>query len=308
MSSLPNNIVPATPQEIDEAINRLQKVHLRRADIDELKDSLFILFKGYVHQSPTLKPGQLIYRGVRWDEKPHNIDQLSYRPSKLVRVLGRANRSGESLFYGCTSIQSIFYELGLESQDKVAVAKWKMQSPFLLNNVGYTSTSFDNLQANRAIPDWGLIKEPPEHPNAIRREFFSQEFTKIVQEGDEHLYKLSIAIAEKHIHGAMFAGLLYPSVAQHANADNMALKPDYVDRGMSVEDVQYIKVNKHPKELEYSIEVLDSAKQFSDSGEILWKGPPKKWTLNKEGAVLLFRVENGKWVARNKEGDVVEPL
>ena len=88
----------------------------------------------------------------------------------------------------------------------------------------------------------------------------------------------------------------------------MALKPDYVDRGMCVEDVQYMQVNKHPKELEYNIEVLDSANEFADSGEILWKGPPKKWTLDKEGAGLFFRVENGKWVARNKAGDVIERL
>ena len=219
MNSLPNSIVPSTPQEINEAIHGLQTVDLKSVDIDELKDSLFTIFKGYMNQTPKLKPGQLIYRGVRWDERPNNISQLSYPRSELVRVFGRASRPGESIFYGCTSRQSIFYELGLESQDKVAVAKWRMQSPFLLNNVGYTSRSFDNLQSNRVTPDWSVIKEPATNSNDIRKEFFSQEFTKIVQKGEEHLYKLSIAIAEKHIHGEKFAGLLYPSVAHHAKAD-----------------------------------------------------------------------------------------
>lgn len=308
MNSLPYGIEPPTPQEINDAIHELREVDLKSADIDELKDSLFILFKGYMNQTPKLKPGQLIYRGVRWDDRPNNVNQLSYPPSGLVGVLGRVNRPGKSMFYGCTSIQSIFCELGLESQDKVAVAKWRMKSPFLLNNVGYTSESFNDLQSNRALPEWSVMKEPPKSSNAIRKEFFSREFTKRVQKGEEHLYKLSIAIAEKHVHGEKFAGLLYPSVTQHANADNMAIKPDYVDRGMCVEEVQYIQVNKHPKELEYNIVVLDSANEFAGGGEILWKGPPKKWILDRKGAMLFFRVEKGKWVARNKTGDVVEPL
>ena len=308
MNSLPYGIEPPTLQEINDAIHRLQEVDLKSVAIDELKDSLFIIFKGYMNQTPQLKPGQLIYRGVSWDERPNNVSQLSYPPSEVIGVFGRVNRPGKSIFYGCTSMQAIFYELGLESKDQVAVGKWRMKSPFLLNNIGYTSKSFDELQSNRAVPDWSVIKEPPKGSNALRKEFLSREFTRRVQKGEEHLYKLSIAVAEKHLHGEMFAGLLYPSVARQANADNMALKPDYVDRGMCLEEVQYIQVNKHQNELEYDIAVLDSANEFTDTGEILWKGPPKKWILDKEGAGLLFRVESGKWVARNKAGEVVEPF
>ena len=94
-------------------------------------------------------------------------------------------------------MQAIFYELGLESKDQVAVGKWRMKSPFLLNNIGYTSKSFDELQSNRAVPDWSVIKEPPKGSNALRKEFLSREFTRRVQKGEEHLYKLSIAVAEE---------------------------------------------------------------------------------------------------------------
>ena len=302
------NSDPPSLQEVEDRIDELRNIDLKTVDIDVIKELLVLLFRGYVNQTPKLKLGQPIYRGVLCYEKPDQVTQLSYPPKEVVKFLGRINRPGESIFYGCTSRQAIFYELGLKSGDKIAVSKWTMKSQPLLNNVGYTSESFNQLKSSRVVPSWSIMKEDfKTKVNEIVKEFFSQELTKRIEQGEEYLYKLSIAIAEKHFEDEIFAGLIYPSVAMHAEVDNMAIKPQYVDKYMCIEKVQYIQVNKHEKEFEYNITVLDSAESFGRDGEIEWKGPPQKWILDKTGDFLIFRVENGTWVARNETGDIVEP-
>ncbi len=41
----------------------------------------------------------------------------------------------------------------------------------------------------------------------------------------------------------MFGGLLYPSMAVRANADNLALKQECVDNHLSIRKVEYIRVD-----------------------------------------------------------------
>jgi hypothetical protein len=69
-----------------------------------------------------------------------------------------------------------------------------------------------------------------------------------------------------------------------------------------VEFIQIISV----KGSEYKIKVLDLATSFGKDGSIEWKGHPGKWYLKKKGDELILAVENGQWVARDKNGKVVE--
>lgn len=48
------------------------------------------------------------------------------------------------------------------------------------------------------------------------------------------------------------------------------------------------------------------ATSFGKDGSIEWKGHPGKWYLKKKDDQLILSVENGRWVARDKNGKVVE--
>jgi hypothetical protein len=78
--------------------------------------------------------------------------------------------------------------------------------------------------------------------NKMLHKFLSSEFARDVPDGSEHLYKLSVAIAEKlsgqlsvldEVEGMppdrRFAGLQYPALAMRGDADNIVLFPDFVD-------------------------------------------------------------------------------
>lgn len=306
-----NSIERPSLEEVSECINAIRCLDLKTIDIDTLKDDLFLLFKGYLNRTPKLPHDQRFYRGVIWEDKPKNVKELSYPPSDKVKSYGRVNRPKRPIFYGSTSIQAIFHELNLESGDKVALSKWKSKVPLLFNNVGYTKLCFKKLRSKRLPPSWSEIKENDSDFDKVNkeiREYFSQEFTKDVKKGEEHLYKISVAIAEKHFHDKLFHGLLYPSIAMLAEADNFALKPEVVDRDLTIERVKFVEVFKETSKLEYQVINLDSADNFAEDGEIKWKGPPQKWILDKTNSTFLFKVENGKWVARDNNGNVIEPI
>jgi len=70
---------------------------------------------GYATSVPILSVGQRLYRGVLWDQKPSNIQDISYPPPHVVnfpeRKQGRANRSNESKFYCSVGRNAPFFEL-----------------------------------------------------------------------------------------------------------------------------------------------------------------------------------------------------
>ena len=301
-----NNLQRPSIEETISCIKNIQSLNLIDTDIDVIKDRLFILFKGYVHITPK-DPYRSIYRGVPWPTKPNYISDLSYPKPEYVKSYGRVNRPNESIFYGSTSIQAIFHELKLKPGDKVALSKWQIQKPMFLNNIGYTYKCFKKLRSKRNLPSWSAIKANDTNKDEINikvREYFSNEFTKNIPQGQEYLYKVSIAIAEKHFRNNIFNGLLYPSIVMNAEADNIALKTNFVDEYLAIEKVIYVKVIDIDKNNEYRYEVLTHAEEFTKSGEINWA---QKWMMN-DNNVLIFKVENDRWVARDERGNIVDPL
>ena len=130
------------------------------------------------------------------------------------------------------------------------------------------------------------------------------EFAKQVPLGHEHLYKLSIAIAESHFSNDMFGGLLFPTIAMRANADNLALKPECVDKCLSLSKVEYFRVDENDSK-NFTCTLLDFADAFEGNGQILWKGRLPQWVIQ-PGQALDFKVEQGRWIAQNDRGEVVQ--
>jgi len=190
-----------------------------------------------------------------------------------------------------------FFECFVKTGDKFILSQWKTVSRLLVNNIGYLNDNIMGLQP-KSLDE---LKEA----NRLIRNFIDEEFTKNVNEGEEYLYKITIALAEKHFSDDIFNGLLYPSIAIEGRSDNLALKPHYVDKNLMIERVEFIKIIS-VKDFEYKIKVLDLATSFGKDGSIEWKGRPGKWYLKKKGDELILSVENGRWVARDKEGKIVE--
>lgn len=284
-------------KQIQEIIEEIRKLDLEIVDIDIIKEKLKPLFVGYTLRAPIYEPGLKLYRGRVCNEKLNNIEDITYPPAKLITKYQRVNRPGQSVFYCCAGRRVPFFECFVETGDKFILSQWKTVSRLLVNNIGYLNDNIMGLQP-KSLDE---LKEA----NILIRNFIDEEFTKNVNEGEEYLYKNTIALAEKHFSDDIFNGLLYPSIAIKARSDNLALKPHYVDKNLMIERVEFIQIVS-VKGFEYKIKVLDLATSFGKDGSIEWKGHPGKWYLKKKGDELIFSVENGRWIARDKYEKIVE--
>lgn len=315
--------MPAPPSvhDIRSRIAELKRIDLHNAGIEFLKSRLELLFRGFMLSTPFLTVGQALYRGVRWAEKPTSRSQLSYPPAGLITYHQRVNRPQQPMFYCSVAREAPFFELGLKPGDQVAISRWRLTQKILVNNVGYAPTVLTRLGSTRQAPNWG-----PTHPmisspaNVLVADFFASEFARVVTPGEEHLYKLSIAIAEKlyldplHMDSIgdefqgerRFGGILYPTIAMRANSDNIALLPEFVDRFLHLEAVEWIRVDAEDLDLKYQVTNLDFANSFSSEERLDWKGRLAQWVVG-PGREVRVSVENGKYVVRDEKENIVEP-
>lgn len=305
----------ASLSEIRTAIDALRTLGRRGVEIDELKKHLEFLFTGYWAQCPIIPSGTLFYRAVPYDERPTHIDKLGYPPAEVVRRNGRVNRISQPVFYCSIAREAPFFELQCRQGTKLALSRWRTTGRLIVQSVGYTESTFARLaSARKDLPKPTISATEraaqEEATRALIHEFLSEEFTKEIADGEFEEYNLSIAIAERLLGKIVntksdeqmeFAGIMYPTMKMRANADNFALLPSIVDKHVRLEEVEYIRV-REVGDLKYEITKLDFANSWKQDGLILWQGGPQSWTSKQ---VQTVTVENGAWVARDVDGNLV---
>lgn len=295
----------ASTEEIRKAIQELRNTDLSKVDIDDLKKRLTILFHGYTGRTPLLRADIELYRGVLWSEKPQTIKDLSYPPTNKI-VYGRVNRPGQPMFYCSLDKEAVFFELRPKLNDTIAIGKWRSKGDLFVFNLGYSSKILNAQGSDREVPSWAVPQKPKElqDENILVRDFFNDEFTKVVDKGNEYLFKLSIAIAEIGIREDKFVGLLYPTIAMRRYSDNLALKPSFVDQNLSLEKVEFFRIDEIG-DFEYLVTTLDFATSFGANGEINWKFSKLEEAIKGDDTSIKLSIENDKWTARNTKGEIV---
>jgi hypothetical protein len=299
----------ASVDEIRRAIREIDSLDFKLVSIDEIKERLFVLFRGFTITTPVFEPGLTLYRARVFDSnRPRRLSDIAAPPSNKVTRNQRCNRAGESMFYSSTGRNAPFFECHVEPGQYVALSKWGTTKRLLVNNVAYTADTFGRLKSARECPTWrqerpGLASKT--EANRLVGEFLSSAFSLDVKKEEEYRYKLTIAITEKLIPSEMFGGLLYPTIPMNGNADNFALKGDFVSSGLAFVRVEYMSV-RSVEGMNINIDVLDSATAIDDTGGIEWKGRTGQWNLTKVGEHRVV-AENGEWVVRDPSGNTVEP-
>lgn len=288
------------------AIASIRQFDLEEVSIDEIKDALTPVFRGYVVSAPRFAPALEIFR-ARLMAKPQNVHELLYPPVG-VGPLGRVNREGNPLLYCATARSATFFELAPQIGDTVAIAKWAITSPLLVNHVGYTPSVFYALGSGRSHASWGdrPVENPGDDDNGEIAAFLAGAFTKRVPPSERCLYKLSVAISEKLFADELFDGLVYPTIAMQANADNLAIKPRFADSKLKFVRAEFARIDA-VHDLKLDITVLDTAVAVGADGTIGWRGRVDHWVLRNQGDAVRMSVENGRWVARDQNGNIVEP-
>jgi predicted Fe-S protein YdhL (DUF1289 family) len=254
---------------------------------DELKNRIRLLHDRFEVTRPICHPGKMICRAVRVTERPRHKARLSYPPADRVLVNGRLNRAGQVMFYGTfggyeVCLRESRYAVG----DLLAVSVWKTIEPLMFHHFGYSKEVFSKARTIREIPTWAQHSADSER-NALIRAWQARVFTRLIADGQEHLYRLSIALTDFALQPlvqsdpalpSFCAGVQYPSVSLWLQGDNIALLPSAVDRSLSLEGVALIKVES----ITDSLTEDGSAKQICEireqeycngsmpSGHLIW--------------------------------------
>lgn len=270
--------------------------------LDQIRERMARLVVGMRIINPVLDPGAFVYRARKIDDafnfsKPMRIADLIYPPAETVR-LNRANREGRPMFYCAAGKEPLFFELGeLAAGDELALTSWQTKAKMIVNNIGYTKFVFDQLGAKRPCPEW-KTPQPTSGTSTIEIPRADDEFlrNKLPGEADDQLrfelgklfmnkdsnlnnYKLTAAIAEAHLGEiSPFAGVLYPSVRMWANGDNLALKPEFVDRNLTLKRATRVRIDDRTATT-INVSYHDCARKFDADGRLNWLGRPLCWTI-----------------------------
>ena len=196
------------------------------------------------------------------------------------------------MFYCSNDPRVSVVELRPHAGSHIVLSCWETTKELTLNRVGYTNQTFTALSSDRKCPEWGPAVPPGAGPaSSLINEFLAREFTLDVAEDQDYLYKISIAITETLIGqkvvrtdgtSYMFDGLLYPTVAMQANADNLALTPECADRHLRFVWAQHALIQKLVTSTAYpgyEAAVLDFSTSLSPTGVLNWQGrPPQRPT------------------------------
>ena len=133
---LPNPVLrSASLDVVADRIKRAESLDLTTATSEELGAITNDCLRGYT--CPRLPLGTLGLRSLYRAVKPNGrvietVKHIRNPPPECVRAYGRANRPGESVFYGATEIDTALLEMRPEVGDRLVVSEWQpstLESP-----------------------------------------------------------------------------------------------------------------------------------------------------------------------------------
>ncbi len=302
--------------EARRLIQNYRRIDMRSVDVDGIKEQIKQLIRGYSFETYPISAGQRLFRGIRYAEQPGSVSGVSYPPRDVVRTYVRLNRPHQSVFYSAVNQSTVFFELSAQAGEHFALSRWTVQKKFMISNVGHSKKSLEILGGpSGEMPIWiPRAHERESSVNRMIRDFFSTEFVRAVKSGQEHLYKLPIAIAEKHycdplrmpaedpLYSPSFGGILYPSIADLGRSDNVVLLPAFVDSCLELTSVDWILIEEATAE-KVAYRVLDFACVDPLSKSLLWQGRPPDWQV-RPGEQVVVEVVGGALVVKNQDGSV----
>jgi hypothetical protein len=291
---------------------------LQNKDIDTLKRHLRWKLGGYKEASMPMTTANALFRAVKCPERPMTVSCISYPQPHYVTRNGRLNRAGSPVFYCSRAAPSAFFEIHAKQGDTIALSRWALTEPLWMRNLGYHAAALQRVGA--AIePRMRLVKpiQNETRANDRMRRMLSLACTEDVRsEDEEYKYKLSIAINEWLFDGASLmpthypdgpkdgrpAGTVYPAMRMRGVADNVALLPEFVDRYLRLELVQWILVEAADEEPSLCrVKHLATAREFSD-GNIIWDETP----MNARDGRGTISLEGSNWISRNGFGEIYD--
>jgi hypothetical protein len=280
-----NRLSQLSRRFILERLELLKGTDLAGARIDDLKAILFDLLRAYTSTTLLIDENRPIFRARRHreDEKEKLLDHVDVYPKAcFIKRLGRANRKRTPIFYFSADKVIALHELKPNIGEIFSVIECGARqgvSPLLVPIGIHELARRHNARIGGDFPEPAvrirafLGNDEDFEKHRLIDNFVAAEFLKVVDEGEEHLYKLTIAIAELlfdfETDVGPIDGIAYPSIASDQLNANVALLPEAFHRLYEPVACTWTRIEETRPSHGFFVSSRE-AKGISSEGEIAW--------------------------------------
>lgn len=303
---------PNSLANLHEFIREIKAVDLESVDFEKLKGKIADLTDGYVKQEYGWRLNNLC-RARKNEGKPSftKFSEILSPPKTSVKVFGRLNRPGESIFYASEKRDDTLHEVKAIPGDIVTIVQLRPISEDIeLDHLDFAvfetacakTLGFKNLM-NPLLKIKNKI-HPEDYPKQkLISEFIVNEVTKSVNAESEWEYKTTCAIAEVLWKDSlMFDMLAYPSVTKKLHGLNLAFPNHIIKQYYQVEIVNEIQI----QEISHSHVRFETMKKMA-LRPFEWKELEAS-AMEQDGDTEIFEVPKSTCVRLDKLNLGVEPL
>lgn len=265
-------------EEIQERIRVIESLDLADVPMDMLVEQVQALCQGYATITRRISM-RAAYRARKSALLFPNVRELWYPPARVLTSIGRCNAAYEPVFYCSDSEGTAILETRPTVGDKVTVLQAIPRSPirqprvFEVGLPEHVSPNNPKIPAGQLHDDDEAVKVVGGKDNLAKlrtvRAFLVREFTRIVEPGNEHEYKTSLAITRFHADDSI-DGLWYPSIASNRLGTNLALRTGAADDLLRPFACWQIEVVERLADSEFRVLCTKKAKRIEIDGSILW--------------------------------------
>jgi hypothetical protein len=260
-----------------EILSAFKDMDFSNIEVGYLRNQIHTLFMKYTYTAMMWLPTTgKFHRAVKYKDRPTHKKFLIYPPPDITK-LSRANLPLNPLFYCSGDPRATLFELRIQPGDTIVLSKWKLKEQSLFFPIGYSPDAFERLNSARNCP---VIPSPTINSPQLKKEndrinrFFEESFTRIIPPNQEYLYKLTAIIAERFFKNKSDSkcGLMFPTIAMQANAENFALTPDLVDERLQFESAAWFVVEE-ARDFTYKVRKLFYSDFIDSDNQIIWEKP-----------------------------------
>lgn len=225
--------------KLKERIHAFQNMDIQSLSDKELKDKidevLSVKLDGGITISTNLTEYSLFSIGRRFyrvrklkntDMPNSDLRKLSSYwnpPKKYIKHYGRLNKPGESLLYTALNPYTAMCETNLMPGDSFVLCVYEAIKPLRFSWIGGKANYyFNGIKRKKVIEFFEII-----------RKFLFDEFTRVVPEGQEPLYRITETIAKNYYNFPDDNGWRYPSI-KHNFEDNICFRSEGVMRNIKI--------------------------------------------------------------------------
>ncbi|KGO85903.1 hypothetical protein Q765_13805 [Flavobacterium rivuli WB 3.3-2 = DSM 21788] len=252
----------------------LNEIISYRNRLEEIKyEDIKTLIKESIRHIPIalakLHKGAAIDRVRLNKDKPFFTSQkeLSYITDENIianhlNEFGRANKPHQPLFYGALTSEKIkenrmtaYAETSLMLRDNNAIntegelftlSRWRTNEELIVPEIVFSVEAIkENPQTAASFhKHYQALMQEPMRELALRQlELFSEEFARKAR--SHHDYKIAVAYADLLMSEGNHPGILYPSVQTGHQGQNIVLRPDIVDKQLTLTNVSTHRLHKN---------------------------------------------------------------